>query len=113
MVDDSIEFVKRMKGLLLELTVVKDVKTATSYEEAAKMLTNENPDLVLLDIHLPGKSGIELLKFIKQLEKLCKIMIVSNQADEYYRRLCKSLGADYFFDKTKDFLRIPELIQKM
>lgn len=113
MVDDNIEFTKRMKSLLLELTIVKDVKTAISYEEAINLLTNETPDLVLLDIHLPGKNGIEILRFIKQSGKVCKVMVVSNQADEYYRKVCIELGADYFFDKTKDFLLIPELIQKM
>jgi response regulator of citrate/malate metabolism len=42
--------------------------------------------MVVLDIHLPGKSGIELLKYIKKAGRFCWILMITNQADEYYRR---------------------------
>lgn len=113
LVDDNTEFIKRMKCLLMELKQIEELKVAMDYEEARKMLTSQTPDLVLLDIHLPGKNGIDLLKYIKRLDKPCRVMMVSNQADEYYRDLCLKEGADYFFDKTKDFLLIPDMIRSL
>lgn len=113
LVDDSAQFVERMSGLLNELEIVGEIKTSFSYEEAVNILNIEVPGLVLLDIHLPGKSGIELLKWIRRSGKPCRVMMLTNQADEYYQKLCLKLGADYFFDKSRDFLLIPDIIRNM
>ena len=112
LVDDNYQFVERLTGLFKELDNVAEIKAASDYEEAKKILTAQMPDIALLDIHLPGKSGIELLKFIRGFNRTCCVMMVTNQADEYYKNLCLKLGADYFFDKTKDFLQIPEIVRK-
>jgi response regulator of citrate/malate metabolism len=113
LVDDNYEFAKRMSGVLKELPVVEEVKVAVSYEEAEKVISAQMPDFALLDIHLPGKNGIELLKLIKKSKSACCVIMVTNQADEFYRTVCKILGAEYFFDKTNDFPAIPALIFEM
>jgi CheY-like chemotaxis protein len=110
LVDGNYEFTKRMSELLRELSVIGKVKVALSYEEAEKIISKQMPDFALLDIHLPGRNGIELLKVIKNLKKPCCVVMVTNQADEYYRNLCRKLGAEYFLDKTNDFSAIPALI---
>ena len=103
-----------MSDLLLEeLPDVGKIMFATSYEEAKKIQSIKQPDLVLMDIHLPGMSGIELLKRIKASKWTCRVIIVSNQANEYYRQFYLKNGADYFFDKTNDFLMIPEIVRLM
>jgi DNA-binding NarL/FixJ family response regulator len=66
--------------------------------------------MVLLDINLPDKSGIELLRKIKKEYKKMKVFMITNQANDYYKEICKKLGADHFFDKSKDFNLIPDLI---
>jgi DNA-binding NarL/FixJ family response regulator len=64
----------------------------------------------LLDINLPDKSGIELLRKIKEDYKKTKVFMITNQANDYYKDMCKKLGADNFFDKSIDFNLIPDLI---
>lgn len=113
MVDDSRQFVERMSCMLGELNIIGEIKVASGYEEAINIINEQTPDLALLDIHLPGKSGIELLKYIKRSGRPCHVMMVSNQADEYYKKLCHKLGADHFFDKTHDFLLIPDTIRTL
>jgi CheY-like chemotaxis protein len=113
LVDDNRPFIERMICMLSELNIIQEINVASSYEEAINILNSQLPDLVLLDIHLPGKNGIELLKMIKRSGWSCHVMMLSNQADEYYRRLCYSSGADHFFDKTNDFLLIPDIIRNM
>ena len=113
LVDDNRQFVARMICILGELNIIHEIKVASDYEEAANIINEQTPDLALLDIHLPGKSGIELLKFIRRSGRPCHVMMVSNQADEYYRKLCFKLGADHFFDKTNDFLLIPDTIRTL
>ena len=112
LVDDNYEFAQRMSELLRELPAVGKVRVAPSYEEAVKIISEQMPDFALLDIHLPGKNGIEVLKLIKNSEKPCRVVMVTNQADEYHKSLCRKLGADYFFDKTSDFSAIPALIHE-
>jgi CheY-like chemotaxis protein len=113
LVDDNYEFAKRMSELLRELSVVGKVKVALSYEEAEKIISKQMPDFTLLDIHLPGRNGLELLKLIKNSKQPCRVVMVTNQADEYHRNLCRKLGAEYFFDKTNDFLAVPVLIYEV
>ena len=113
LVDDNRQFVERMVTILSELKLIREINVAASYEEAINILNTQMPDVALLDIHLPGRNGIELLKTIRRLGRPCHVMMVSNQADEYYRRLCLKLGADHFFDKSNDFSLIPDIIRNM
>lgn len=40
-------------------------------------------------------------------------MMMTNHAEEYYRVLCRELGADYFLDKSNDFARVPCIVSHM
>jgi two-component system chemotaxis response regulator CheY len=111
-VDDNMCFVERMIGLLDDLTNVGYINVASDYDEASRMVTEERPDLVLLDINLPGKNGIEILKKIRKGGSDCKVIMITNHADEYYRQQCRELGADYFLDKSNDFAKVPSIISR-
>ena len=110
-VDDSMLVVQRIAGMLRELTCIDCVISALNYNEAEKVLANHEVDIALLDINMPGKSGIELLNFMKEKYPCITNIMLTNQSNEYYRNLCLQLGADYFLDKTSEFDRVPELIQ--
>lgn len=103
-------FVERMIALLEETGNVGYINVASDYDEAQHLLDVEQHDLVILDINLPGKSGIELLKKIKQPGSACKVIMVTNHADEYYRQQCRELGADFFLDKSNDFGKVPSIV---
>ncbi len=103
-------FVDRMIGLLVEAKSVENIIVASDYDEARKLLSQENPDIVLLDINLPGKNGIELLKLIRHHNADCEVIMITNHADDYYRQQCFDLGAKYFLDKSNDFAQVPGII---
>jgi DNA-binding NarL/FixJ family response regulator len=109
-VDDSILILERMIPMLEEVNNIQFVVHAANYSEAVELLKKLSPDMVLLDINLPDKSGIELLRTIKEQYQEIKVFMITNQANDYYRDICKKLGADHFFDKSKDFNLIPELL---
>lgn len=112
-VDDNKNFVDRIISMLSDIDNIKYINVASDYNEAIKFLDEEKPDLVLLDINLPGKSGIELLKKIKEMGSSCEVIMVTNHADSYYRQQCKNLGAEYFLDKSHEFGRVPEIIEQI
>lgn len=109
-VDDYDLIVDRLTALLRELNGVGDVHVAYSYAESVKVLGQERLDVVLLDIHLPDRSGIELLDFIKLYHPSVRVIMISNQDNPHYQVLCLEKGADYFIDKSNDFELLPGLI---
>ena len=113
MVDDNMGFVERMKGLLDEISQIGYINVASDYNEASMYVSEDKPDIVLLDINLPGKNGIEFLKKIRISDHQCKVIMLTNHADEYYRQQCKELGADFFLDKSNDFAKVPDIISKI
>jgi DNA-binding NarL/FixJ family response regulator len=112
-VDDNSGFVNRMKDILDELDSIITIHSAGNYEEAYKLLDEKKPNLVLLDIRLPGKSGVSLLRKINNSNANCQVIMNSNYSNDHYRQQCKELGAHYFLDKTNDFEIVPELVRKL
>ncbi len=113
MVDDNMRFVERMKGLLTGQANVGDINVASDYEEACRSVKSDAPDVILLDINLPGRNGMELLKEMRRRSRDCKIIMLTNHSEEYYRQQCTALGADYFLDKSHDFAKVPEIIARL
>lgn len=112
-VDDSLLIVKRLTGILKDIKNIDGLFTAADYDEALKMISKKKPTIMLLDIHLPGKNGMELLKRVTDEHPGIKVIMISNHASEYYQRRCKKLGAVGFIDKSKDFDLIPQLIETL
>ncbi|MDZ4809782.1 MAG: response regulator [Bacteroidota bacterium] len=112
-VDDNMNFVDRMINLLEDIDSIGHISVAANYDEARRLLVSENPDVVLLDINLPGKNGIDLLKLIRHNNSQCEVIMITNHADDYYRQQCKELGAKHFLDKSHDFGLVPGIIKQL
>ncbi len=70
--------------------------TSNSSAEALSKLLSEKPDLILLDIHMPGIDGIECLKQIKKLSKDILVIMVTCVTDIDIAKKALELGAvDY------------------
>lgn len=109
-VDNSFLIIERLSNILKDISEVNEIYKATNFDEAADILKENKTNIVLLDIQLPGKNGIELLKFIVESYPGIKIIVITNLVSVYYQRLCKNLGAVSFIDKSKDFDLIPEIV---
>ena len=112
-VEDSLLIIERILSLLSESSNIKMIIHAANYSESIKMINEINADIVLLDLNLPDKSGIELLKEIKNNHPQMKVIVLTNHASDNYREICTYMGADYFFDKSSDFDKITETINIM
>jgi len=112
-VEDAALIVERLIEMLNGLRSVKDIITASNYREAVVILKEVKIDIAILDIHLTGKNGIDLLKFIVKNYPHIKVVMLSNADNRKYRELCKKEGALYFIDKSKEFELIPEVITSL
>jgi DNA-binding NarL/FixJ family response regulator len=109
-VDDSILIMERMIPMMEEIENISFVIHAGSYKEGLEVLSRLTPDMVLLDINLPDRSGIELLRLIRERHLEIAVLMISNNADPYYREICEKLGARQFLDKSKDIDLIPSVL---
>jgi DNA-binding NarL/FixJ family response regulator len=112
-VDSSVQIIDRLEDLLLDAKNITHIHRAVSFTEAKKLFSENTHDAVMLDIDLPENESFVLLKEIKKTaEKTCVIML-STCMDYYILEHCKSLGADFFFDKYYDFEKICGVIDAM
>jgi len=109
-VDDNESYVQRMIDLLGEVEKVSSIQTAGNYNEAFRMLDNKIPDILLLDISLPGKSGINLLQTMQKYKWSSEVIMISNNSGSFYKELCKDYGVRYFLDKTNEFDQVAGII---
>ena len=109
-VDDSKEVRQRLMSLLADYPKIRIVGEAGSGKEAMEVLNEQKPDAVILDIRLPGRSGIQLLKDIKAAHPEITVIMLTNYDFEQYRKQCTQFGADHFFNKTLEFEKVVDVL---
>jgi two-component system response regulator DesR len=101
--DDSELLLERLREMLKmhkKSEIVGSFKNGTDTLEALRTL---KPDLAIVDIKMPGLSGLEVLSEIRKEDKTVKIIILTLYTSDYYRQIAIDAGADYFFNKVDDF----------
>jgi two-component system, response regulator YesN len=111
-VDDSETLRRRLKEALFLIRTDLEFYEASSGEEALSLFSTEKHDIVILDISLPDISGIEILKEIKISDPGTRVIIFTSYPSAEFRERCIAIGADYFFDKCKDYRNILELFKR-
>lgn len=114
LIDDTVLILQRLKSLLSEVKQVSRMEAVTSAEEALVLLDCYQPDILVLDINMPGMSGIEMLRRLNLKNRVRPVVIMlTNNTFAGYRDECMRLGADYFLDKSRDFLMIPSILESI
>lgn len=111
-VDDSPIVRERLVVILNELAGIEIVGQAENVTEAINALEKFRPDVVILDIRMPGGSGIDVLHHIKQADAGLMVIILTNYPFPEYRQRCLDAGADFFLDKSTEFDQIPALFEE-
>jgi DNA-binding NarL/FixJ family response regulator len=114
LIDDTVMILQHLKTILAEVKDITSTESVTSAEEALVLLDGYQPDVMVLDINMPGMSGIEMLRRL-HLRRMIKpvVIMLTNNTFAGYRDECMRLGADYFLDKSRDFLLIPSIVEKV
>ena len=97
LVDDEPSILRALSGLLSDEGF--EVKTASNGYEALKFIDAESPDLVLLDIWMPGIDGIETLKEIKKDNPFIQVVIITGHGTIETAIKATKLGAFDFIEK--------------
>ena len=112
-VDDSKIVCKGLQQMLIHIADVEIIGQAHNAKDAIRFISESKPDVVILDIRLPGLSGIDVLKNIRAKKLPIRVIMLTNYPYPQYRKKCEELGADYFFDKVAEIEEIPKVIEKL
>ena len=104
---------ERLVSLFSELSGVTVVGQAATAYDAITAIPPLKPDVVVLDISLPGGNGLQVLQAIKRERPAPLVIMLTNFAHEQYRQRCLKLGADYFFDKSREFEKVLEVLTEV
>jgi DNA-binding NarL/FixJ family response regulator len=113
-VDDSTVVRERVVAMLSDLQPgLEVVGQAGEVDEAILATRRLKPDAVILDISMPGKSGIEALRAITQDSPAPLVMMLTNYPYAQYRKRCLDAGADFFYDKSTEFCKVAETFRRL
>lgn len=109
--EDAPEVARRVGALIEEHGAAELVGSVADGEEALRLFESAHPDGVVLDVRLPGKSGIEVLRTIRASGRRCLVVVMSSVAEPSIREACISSGADYFLLKGAGYDALIEALQ--
>lgn len=84
------------------LKEAENIREARNTQEAIEIFDMMEPALAIVDIQLPGATGIEVLRHIKHKDNKTTVIMYTSYPYSQYRERCFDEGADYFFDKTTE-----------
>jgi DNA-binding NarL/FixJ family response regulator len=111
--DDSEVVCERLTIMLSELPGIEITGQAKDVGESIESIRRLHPDVVILDIRMPGGSGIDVLEDIKKNNAAPVVIVLTNYPYPQYRKKCMALGAEYFFDKATEFEKVTEVLETL
>jgi CheY-like chemotaxis protein len=110
LVDDEREFVQTLS----ERLIMRDMGPAVAYdgESALKLIKEDEPDVIIVDLKMPGVDGLEVLRKVKESRPEIEVIILTGHGHEADRELCMQLGAFAYLQKPLDINVLSETIQR-
>ncbi|MCU0559399.1 MAG: response regulator [Desulfobacterales bacterium] len=100
LVDDEREFVQTLS----ERLGMRDIGAAAAFdgESALELVREDEPEVMLLDLRMPGIDGIEVLKRVKAEHPQIEVVILTGHGTDVDRKQCLQLGAFAYLEKPVD-----------
>lgn len=97
---------------LLESTGLWRVDRARDVDEALERLAGERPVVVLLDVDLPGRSGLDLARTMKASDdwRTIPLVVVTASVMKHEQRDAQAIGCEYFVAKPFDIDRLRSIV---
>ncbi|MBW2508636.1 MAG: protein kinase [Deltaproteobacteria bacterium] len=100
-VDDDVDLAKILSFYVRQIVGRADIRVAHDGEEALRQIQDEEPEVMLLDLHMPRMNGVEVCMQLKGegLAQSCSVISVSAGAQEHDVQLLHQLGIHHFLEK--------------
>jgi CheY-like chemotaxis protein/cytidylate kinase len=110
LVDDERDFVQTLS----ERLIMRDMGSAVAYdgESALTMIADEEPEVMILDLRMPGIDGIEVLRQVKTTNPDIEVIVLTGHGTEKDKDVCMELGAFAFLQKPVDIQLLSQTLMK-
>lgn len=100
LVDDEKKYVQTLSKRLM----MRELDSAVVYdgESALALAREDEPDVMILDLRMPGIDGIEVLRRVKRTHPKIEVIVLTSQGTEADKKTCDELGAFAFLSKSVD-----------
>ncbi|MGI6119732.1 MAG: response regulator [Desulfosporosinus sp.] len=90
-----------------------EVEMAANGVEALQLLTSFEPDLILMDMKMPGMNGIETLEKIREIDRHVGVIMMTAYGDTQNMGQAKDLGILHYLGKPFDLFELKEKVNKI
>jgi two-component system, OmpR family, response regulator CpxR len=110
LVDDEREFVQTLS----ERLQLRDMGSAVAYdgESALALVAEDDPEVMIIDLKMPGIDGMEILKQVKATRPEIEVIVLTGHGSESDRKQCMQLGAFAYMQKPVDIDELSEILKK-
>ncbi len=110
LVDDERDLVQTLS----ERLQLRDMGSAVAYdgESALKLVQEDEPEVMIIDLKMPGINGLEVLRKVKQTRPQIEVIILSGHGSEEDKAECLALGAFGYLQKPVDIEKLSEMIKQ-
>jgi DNA-binding NtrC family response regulator len=110
LVDDERDFVEALS----ERLQMRDYSSAVVYggEEALSIVEEDEPDVMVLDLKMPGIDGLEVLRRVKEKHPNVEVIVLTGHGSEDAARVCAELGACAYLEKPVDIEKLTQAMQE-
>ena len=100
--DDHAVLRRGIRDTLTEATDIKVTGEAGGYAELREVLRTAPCDVLLLDLNMPGRGGLEVLATLRETHSTIKVLVVSMYPEDQYALRCLKAGAQGYANKASD-----------
>ncbi len=111
--DDHANVRRGLREILADAFAGAHFAEACDGDEVMTQLAGSQPDVLLLDINMPGRSGFEVLKDVKHIYPQLPVIMVSVQAESQYALRCLRAGAAEYVNKNSASEELVPAIKKI
>jgi len=112
-IDNSLFLREKLVKAFFEIDNTLLMKEASTFEEGDAAFYSFDPDLVILEIDLLSNGGMSLLRKMKRNSPATLVIIFTDYSTGEFKTKYLQAGADYFFDKCKNYKEMLEVIRNL
>jgi two-component system, chemotaxis family, protein-glutamate methylesterase/glutaminase len=109
--DDSATVRQFLSVMISKLNNLEIVGFAVNGVEALEQIHRLKPDMVTLDIEMPGMNGLEVLETLQEEHCTPNVVVFSGSEQKEDQQRCLALGAKRFFNKSEEFANLIEFLR--
>jgi two-component system, NarL family, response regulator len=113
LVDDHLLFRAGVKSVLKKQPEIKAVLEASGFDDALQLFEKRLPDVVILDLRMPGRGGFEVMQAMQNIQRDARVLVLSSFANEEEIYRAMTLGSKGYLLKDTGSVELMNAIREI